>query len=298
MDVAAPAAAPAIESVAEAEAPVSAPSAEAKPKYKVKVDKEELEVEVDELIKRYEHVSASNKRMKEAADLRKQAQAELEALKKDPWSKIKELGHDPYDLAEKLLLEKMEYDGLSEGEKRALQAEMKLAQLEKAQQDQDKARSEFLRQQAEHQALKEIDSEISQALAEYGHKPTPRLIARIAETLLAHHETSRSKLKEQFGEEIPEEAWTKAERLSAKDALKRVDEEYMSDILEYLEGMPVEKLPKSLREKLREHELKQVLSQDPAGSRKPRQEMQASKKEKAVRTSTDTFFARMDQKFK
>lgn len=271
------------------------------PRHKVKIDNVESEVELDELIKNYQAKAASDKRFREASDLSKKAKADLEAFKKNPWGKLKELGEDPYELAERLLIEKMEFEGLTAEGRRALTAEFELAKIKEAQQEQENAKSQSQKQQAYQQALQEVDTEIGEALASSGFKPTPRFIRRIAETLYAHHSATDSELAERYGDQIPEEAWSSVKRTSAKDVMGSVEKEFAEDVWELFKNIGPEKalamIPPEIRDSWREHEVSKVLSQDPAGSRKPRSEPEVRRRPKEVRGSTDSFFKKMDEKF-
>src|SRR5690606_35891830 len=84
--------------------------------------------------------------------------------------------------AESELLQHIEYESLSEPEKRAIKAEKAREELERKwneREENDKqSKMSSMNQQAEHQ----IDIEIAQAVKDIGHdsKVTPRLVKRIA----------------------------------------------------------------------------------------------------------------------
>lgn len=273
-------------------------------KHRVKVDGAEAEVEYDELVRDYQLRKVSDKRLKEAAELAKRVKAEfdqVESFRKDPWSALKNAGQDPYALAEQLLLQKMEWEGLSEAEQRAQLAEIRAKSLEERIGAEEKRAKEARAAQAEAQALREIDDEIGDALKSSGKRPTPRMIARITETLIAHHERQLEGLRQQFGEEIPEEAYSRVQRLPAAEAVKRVHREYLGDVAEFLSGMSAAELkqaiPKEILDSLRQAEVDAVLAQDPTGSRKPRTEPAPRQdRRSSKRMSTDDFFSKLEDK--
>jgi hypothetical protein len=273
-------------------------------KHRVKVDGTEAEVEYDELVRDYQLRKVSDKRLKEAAELAKRVKAEfdqVESFRKDPWAALKQAGQDPYALAEQLLLQKMEWEGLSEAERRAQLAELKAQSLEERIGAEEKRAKEARSAQAEAQALREIDDEIGDALKSSGKKPTPRMIARITETLIAHHERQLEGLRQQFGDEIPEEAYSRVQRLPASEAVKRVHREYLGDVAEFLSGMSAaelkQALPREILDALRQAEVDAVLSQDPVGSRKARTEPAPRSSQRASkRMSTDDYFAKLEEK--
>lgn len=273
-------------------------------KHRVKIDGTEAEVDYDELVRDYQLRKVSDKRLKETAELAKRVKAEfeqIEAFRKDPWSALKSAGQDPYALAEQLLLQKMEWEGLSEAEQRAQIAELRAKSLEERIGAEEKRAQEARAAQAEAQALREIDDEIGEALKSSGKKPTPRMIARITETLIAHHERQLEALRQEFGEEIPDDAYSRVQRLPAAEAVKRVHREYLGDVAEFLSGMSPEELrqalPKSILDALRQSEVDAVLAQDPVGSRKPRAEATPRQdRRQGQRMSTDDYFAKLEQR--
>lgn len=274
-------------------------------KHRVKIDQEEREVDYDELISDYQTKQASNRRFQQAAEMMKElgaTKAEIDAFKKDPVEALRRAGVNPRDWAEKLLLEEIEYEQMSPAEKRAIAAEQKAKELEEKLSAREKAEKQQAARQAEAKAVQEIDQEIGAALKELGRRPTPRLVARIAESLIADFEASLEPLRARFGDNVPDEAFGSVKRMSAGDAVKRVQQEYAKDIAEYLGSLGIEEarkiLPKELLDGLRQHEVDAVLSQDPMRSRKTAPtESPRVKREKAKRMSSDDFFKLKEKKW-
>lgn len=218
-----------------------------KMKHRIKVDQEELELDYDDLVREAQKGRSADKRFKEAAAARKEAESFLQ----DPWGYLRQKGKDPYEVAESLLLEKIKWESLSDEQKEALRATMERDELKRWKEEHEKAELEKEAETVRAQAIEEIDSDIADALKSVGKKPTPRLIARIAENMIAHLEKDGS-------------------RVSAKDILTRVQKEYVSDISEYLSQMTPEQLrehlPKHLLDGLRKADVDKVRAGDPARS--------------------------------
>lgn len=182
------------------EAPASAtPSVEkpkeepvsAKKKYKIKVDKAEEEFEFDptneqEVVKHLQMSRASQKRMAEAAELRKVAMEFLDELKKNPAKVLSDpnIGIDIKKFAQQVM-----NDELKELEKSPEQREKEklLKEVEdlkkKAKEREDSLKqSEFQKMQAEQERV--LESEISAALDVGGVPKTPRTVARMAEMMM------------------------------------------------------------------------------------------------------------------
>ncbi len=131
--------------------------------YKAIVDGQEVEVSIDDLLSGYQKSSAADKRFQEAAELRKQADAErqtlLERLKTDPAAIMSEYDIDPDEFAEARLAAKIEEELMdpNEREKRRLEAEL----------EQYKAEEERKREEAEQQ---QYQVQVQQHAKDWGDK--------------------------------------------------------------------------------------------------------------------------------
>lgn len=280
----------------------------AKLRFKAKIEGHEEEVELDEdTVKRdYQKWRAADKRFQDAAKMMKElgaTKAEIEAFKKDPWGALRAAGQDPEELATQLLLQKLEWEDLSPAERRAIEAERERDELKSDKEKREEAERERVQRERDAQAAQEIDEEIGAALKAMGRRPTPRLIARVAETLIAEHERQIAPLIAKYGDSkrIPDEAYQALKRLPASEAVSRVHREYLSDISEYLGELPIDEvaklLPKKLLDGLRERDVKAVLSQDPIGSRKIVRKSDAPSREKPRRLSTEEWFKQKEKKW-
>lgn len=254
-------------------------------KHKIKVNGQEREVAYEDLLAGYQMREASDAKFREAKKLADEAgltKKEMAEFTKDPWAFAKKHGVDPYELAESLLLSKMEYENLSDDAKARFKAEREAQSLKAQLEERTKAEREAQQKALAEKAVEEIDAEIGEALKSLGRKPTPRLIARIAESMLAHLDISDG------------------QRPKAGDVLRKVDGEYLSDLQEYLEHLPPERLsevlPQGVRDALRKAEVAKVMSQDPTkGSR--RTVTTQERRQKPQRMGTDQFFQKLDKRF-
>ena len=254
---------------------------------KVKVNGKEKEVGWDELVTNYQMREASDEKFRQAKQMAEEAgmtKREMQAFLKDPWEFAKKNGLDPHELAEQLLLQKLEYEQMSPDAKARIAAEQRARALEEDLENRTKSEREAAKNAAVSQAVKEIDDEIGEALKASGRKPTPRLIARLAESMLSH-------LERQDGQ-----------RPRAQDVLKNVDQEYIGDISEYLQNMPAERLievlPQSVRDALRKADVQRVMSQDPTKGTRRTVSDAPRKADNLKRMSTDDYFKqKLERKF-
>lgn len=225
-------------------------------KHKLKVNQKDLELDYDEVIARAQKAEAADERFKEASTLRRETEErrkEIEAFEKDPWGYLKGKGTDPYELAESLLLERIKYEQMSDEQREALAAKMEAAELRKYKEEHEGKEKAKRDAELSEKAVQSIDQDIGDALKSLGRKPTPRLVARIAETMLAH--------------------MTKSEgEVSAKNVIGSVQKEYQADIHEYLSNLTPDQLrevlPRNLLDGLRKADVEKAMSQDPTRSRR------------------------------
>lgn len=173
----------------DAEAKAEAKAEAARRKYRLKVDGEEQELELDdtEVTTRLQKAHAAEKRMSEAAEIRKAFQEVMGRLKEDPFSVLQDpaFGIDLDALAEQRLAEKyqraLDEQNMTE-EQRALrdaqaQADEYRKKVEKFESEQKaKAQQEF---EAKVQA--DIHSRIESALKSEGMEPSYETLYEIAE---------------------------------------------------------------------------------------------------------------------
>lgn len=262
-------------------------------KFRAKVDGSEEDVELDEetIQRDYQKWRASEKKFQEAARKNEETKKYFEDLKKDKWKVFHDLGLDPHAEAESLLIEKMKLEMMSPAERRAYDLEKEnmtyKERLQAAESREQERQAEFAKQKQEAVELQisaDLGQEIVDAIKATGAKPSPRLVTRMAEHMLAKYSST-------------------GEKLSAADALKFARRSLVDDASSYLADLPLDEvkkiLPKTFLDGLRKSDVEAVLAQDPVGkvtqvAGKPQYIPKALK-----RGSTDQIFDNLfEKKFK
>ncbi len=251
-------------------------------KHRVKIEGTEREVSTEDLIRDYQLREASNKRFQEASQKEKRAQPVLDALEKKEFKKL--LEHVPKGdfrkFAEDFLLEEIEYDELPEYEKRRMAAER----------ERDDAKAELKRRDDEankqgHQKLMQdaaldVDTEITAVLQQLGTNPTPYIVARILDEMIARHEAD-------------------GERLPAAKAAERAQVRLQQEMESYLNDLPDDEIVKRISpqklDSIRKHLLAQVGMQQPKRNQAPASQRT---RDTSKPTSIDGAFAEMEARFK
>ena len=274
------------ENLDQGQAEAKKEQAKAIAKFRVKVDGQEMEVDENELKRSYAHAKAAAKRMEEASEMRKSYQRQIQIaegfekwidnVKTNPealFSLAEQLGLDVDDIAMKRAAERLKYEYMDDNQRRAYDNERELSRYKQLEQRQ----AEQQRQQAEQQyiakARESVESEFVDFFTEAGVKPTPTMLARIAELKLGAAAAGRS--------------------LSMADAYKRVAAEQQKARLELFANLSdddIKSLPKESLQKLRQQDMRQYN----AGKRPT---AQASTPQSKTPMSTDDFFAMKDKQF-
>lgn len=269
-------------------------------KHRVKVDGKEIEVSYEDLVQGYGHNKTANERLREAAELRKTTQAELEsaktyktvleAVESGDWRPLVDrVGLEKAEeFAVEFLEQKMEWEGLSEEQRELHRLRRRTKAFESKEEEAAKAAAAERRQQLEADAVTKIDVEIGEVLKAAGKKATPRVVARIAEQILADLET-----KEKRAGQSP---------LTAKQAYDKTVREIHQDVAEYLANTSATELkkilPKPLLDALRQANVEEALAQDPfrSGAR-PTTSAERSSRRTPQKLGTDDWFARKEKQF-
>lgn len=255
-------------------------------KHKLKVDGKEVELEYDKLVQEASKGYAADKKFREAAQIRQQIEDLFTGLQSKDMNTLKRfaaaVGQDVFrELVENYLLEEIQFEKMPESEKKALAAERRAKQLEEELERTKKTEEERYRADAKQKALQEIDLEIGEALKSFKGKPTPKIVARVVEMLIANLEA-------------------KGDRLPASKALERVSKDYEAELLDYLEAMdPTEvrsKLPKKFLEALRKADLDLARGQFPVTKASNQAKPEATKS-KVKRMASDEWFQKMESRF-
>jgi hypothetical protein len=176
---------------AGADAPTADAAARAEEvrKFKLKVNGREREVDEAEVIRRAQLADAADERFKEAAQMRKQTEAFLEALRADPISVLQhpELGIDFRGLSEQYLTKELQRELMSP-EQRELEELREFRKAAEARTQAEQQEQMTQRQQQEHaqltqRAAVEYDRQITEALSKSDLPKTPYTIKRVVEVM-------------------------------------------------------------------------------------------------------------------
>lgn len=163
----------------------------AKKKFKLKVDGQELEEEIDlndeETLKRHLQMSkAAQKRMSEAAQIRKQAEEIVGMFKGDLKSVLKQadkLGKTPEQVRkemEEYFAEMIEEEMLSPEQKKVREADRIIREHEEKSKREAQEKEAQVRAQLEQQYAQDYDKKITEALSSSGLPKTPKTVKRMA----------------------------------------------------------------------------------------------------------------------
>lgn len=159
-----------------------------KKKYKLKVDDQEIEEELDlsnekDIINRLQLAKVSQKRMQEAAELKKQVADLAKVLNESPEEVLKALGKDPHDWAVQLLQKKMEDEMMDPKERELQQTKKELEELRNKakKEEEERITRERARMQAEYE--KKYEEDFTKALDSGMLAKTPLTISKLAQFL-------------------------------------------------------------------------------------------------------------------
>lgn len=260
-------------------------------KRKIKVNGEEREITADEAIRDYQKYLAADEKFRSAAEMNKRAKSIMEryggleeALNTGKYDVL--LNRIPKeqleDIAEQIVWEKMQYEQLSPEEKRIKELEARVEQKE-AEEKRAKEQAEARRKaELNAKAVQDIDNQIANTFKDLGVKPTPRLVARMAQHMLANLDTS-------------------GQILEGKDAYKRSMHDLRQDVPDYLTTLDTNELlsvlPKEVVNAIRKQSIDEVVSQAPPARQNKKDDFKTTKTRSKLKMSTDDFFKKMDERF-
>jgi hypothetical protein len=258
-------------------------------KHKTKIDGQETELDYDELLRGYGHSQAANKRMQEAAEVRKAAEARerklhehIRSWKDDPkkaFSALKELGIDVQSHAHDMVLEQMKLDMMSEAERKAYDNEKMLSEYQKRDEIEAQRRKEQELQALREQSATELEDNILKVLESNKDYPVDPVFLNRA---LDYVQASLN-----VGENLSlEDAFKAAKRDFDKQSQELFDRKFkaMLDKGEF---------PKELVDKVRKKDVESLRVQPPKRNTAPEQ---FKKTDSSV--SVDDFFNKMNERFR
>jgi hypothetical protein len=217
--------------------------------FKVKVDGQEIEVPESEMVNNYQLRKAADKKMQEAAQMRKQAETFVEMLRTDPIKVLSNpnLGVNFRELAEQYLVEQMQEDMLDPKDKELREYKRRVEEIEsRERQEQQRVDSERV-EMLKSKYTESYSQQITEALSEGGLPRTPETVRKIAHYL---------HLGLQSGIE-----------LTAKDVIPYVKNDYIKAQKELFgstsEDLLLELMGDELAGKLRKADLKRLKGSQP-----------------------------------
>ena len=258
-------------------------------KHRVKVDGKEIEVDYDDLVSDYQIKQASFERLQKASQKEKEltakeqeVQSVMRALESGDARFIEgKVGKEKArELFEDYLIQQMEYDDLPESEKKYRKTQTELDEIKAKQAADEEVRKEREQDDYRKKAHADLDKEVGEALRAEGKKPSPRLVIRIVDEMIA-------RINAETGP------------IGAVDAVKYAKKGILSDIGEYLPQLEAEELfkvlPKEVIEKIRKHEVQRVMGSK--GNRRYRAEGNQQKPKVTKTVGTDQWFDNLESKF-
>lgn len=249
-------------------------------KHRVKVEGAETEIPYEELLSGYQQSKASTKRFQEAAKAAQEADQILRSLKEDPWAAMQQLGLNPDELSERRVAERLEWELMPEDQRKFVEMQRKVNQYETKEKTWKQQQEAQEQQALQSQALQEIDTEIGEVLKSSGVKPSPKVVARVAEVMLA--------------------ALERGERIPASKAYERSSIDLRDEVISHLTSLPiakaVEMLPKEFVNAMRQHFVSKVTDDKPFSAKRPSTPPSQGGGKKVVK-STDELFKQLEEKF-
>jgi len=205
-------------------------------KLKLKVDGKEIEEELDlddeeRLVKELQMAKMGQKRAQEKAQLEKEVNAFLQALKNDPMAILaQQLGLDPAEVIDKYINNEMEKAKKSpeQLEKEKMEAELRALKEEREREKEELKQKEL--QRLQEQAYIQYDTQMEQTLSKSDLPKTPYVVKKMADYMLVALEAGKN--------------------VSPDDVVDIVREELHSDLQQMFSSLPEEKIEELLGEQV------------------------------------------------
>lgn len=242
-----------------------------KRKHKVKVNKEEQELDYDELKAGYQLKKHSHQQLQSAAELKKSLEGYLAEFKGNPVEALRKLaahpalGLDARKIATDLLAEELEAEQLSPEAREAKELKKRIAEYEAKEAKAAKDREDRETAEYRKRMSNQIENEIVAAMEPSGLPPTEHTLRRVAYYM-----------KEGLKRDI---------NITAEAAVKLVREDYDKEHRDLIGRLPPEKLAEYLGEdvlgKVQGHLVSKFKAEPPAPAvREPREKKPAEDKPK------------------
>lgn len=207
-------------------------------KWKLKSQGKEREVTDEaELVRLANMGLGAHEKFEQAAKTRKQAEAVLELLQKDPAKALKSLGYDVGKLAEEYIVEEANKKMMTpeQREKHEIQQEIQRLKAEKDQMV--KAQQEEQLQKLTTKYESDIQDEIISAIDKYKLPKNPKTVARLADYMASAlqngYEASALDVALRVRQDLEEEHKSLYSQYSVEDLLKVIGEDKLKQIRQY-----------------------------------------------------------------
>lgn len=155
-------------------------------KLKLKVDGQEIEEDYDlsneeQLIRDIQLARAAKKRLAEAQEEKRKAYEIAKQFDQDPETLLRRLGPKGYELAEKILIEKMQDEAMTEEERAYLKMKTEFEALKKEKEERDLSEKQRVEQEQDFKVAQQMQATIIDALKKAGAPSSPKAVQRMAQ---------------------------------------------------------------------------------------------------------------------
>lgn len=250
-------------------------------KFELKVNGRNVVKEIDlsdkEAIKRELQLAlAGRQTMQEMAELKKLYSSEIDRLRQDPFSVLRELGIDPDELSYAHLEKKVQEAQKSPEEQERDRLQQELEELRSKAKQEEEKRIQAEQYRLQEQASKQLDDEIDDALDEYKHLPrSPRVVKHIASVMMWALDNGM-------------------DNITVKDVLPTVEKELKKEISDIIDNLPEEFIEEFIgqrgMERLRKKRVAQANQQPKSVANiKPAAKAKSAESKPSVKRSLEDF---------
>jgi len=218
-------------------------------KLQMKVDGEEFEEDYDlsnleQLKKDIQLARAAKKRMGEAQDQKRKAFEIIQQFESDPASVLKRLGPKGYELAEQLLLEKMQNEMMTPEQRQFNEMKTRLEQYERQEKEFNENKTKQEQSEVENRYAQEYQKTIISALDKTGLPKTPEMAKRMAYLLRQNLQLGLDLDADDLADEMKKEALAYVSSLSKESSAESLINLLGADAIKKLRKHDVEQFKK------------------------------------------------------
>lgn len=215
----------------------------------VKVDGVRTEVPLEEVVRAYQKASSSDKRFREAAELRKQVEQFMASLTEDPWSLFAVLGRDPDRDAEERVWRRMNESRMEPWEREEMQRRRAKSSEREARERWMKDRAQAAERSRYEGVVRHYEPLLNEALDVHGLPDTEVAVARAIEALLDAVEDGKEPTADGLARDVTEalgkEYASSLGAMSPEVIEKLAGEGFLSKVTEHARSkLPPDKRPK------------------------------------------------------